>query len=92
MSELFPRFIEDPEAFQQAKVFWQKLASDEAEALGQRGEWQKWAHEDDWCDDPEQVDGAVVFTLFSPSQHKGLRIQQSALSLAPFARSRRWCF
>jgi hypothetical protein len=83
MPEIFPHFIDDPMVFQQAKAFWKKLAYDEAETLGQQGEWEKWAHEEDWSNDPELVDGAVVFTLFSASQHKGLRVQQSALSVSP---------
>ena len=81
MPELFPEFATSPECFLQAKAFWRELARDQAEALGQQGEWASWAHEEEWRDDPELMDGALVFSLFSASQHKALRVQQSALSV-----------
>lgn len=80
MAELFPDFVTSPAAFEQAKEFWRKLAQEEADTLGQHGEWEKWFHEEEWREDSELMDGAVVFTWFSTSQHKGLRVQQYTLS------------
>lgn len=80
MPELFPEFISSPDAFDRAKAFWQKLADEEAAALGQSSEWRPWFSEAQWRDSPILMDGAVVFSLYSESQNKGLRVQQSACS------------
>ena len=83
MPELFPDFTTSPADFQRAKTFWRELAFDQAQALDQLEEWAPWTNEGEWRDDPELMDGAVVFTLFSASQHKGLRVQQSAVCANP---------
>jgi hypothetical protein len=79
MPELFPHFIMDPQAFMQANAFWKALACHEADALGQKGEWERWAQEEEWSYDSSLMDGVVIFTLYSVTQHKGLRVQQSVL-------------
>ena len=83
MAELFPDFIKSSDTFFRAKAFWRDLAREQATVLGQQNEWAQWAHEDEWSDDPEFMDGAVVFTCYSASQHKGFRVQQSALCAGP---------
>lgn len=77
MPELFPDFVSSRESFERAKAFWGQLATDEASALGQVGEWTTWFQLLKWEDDREMMDGAVVFSLYSASQNKGLRVQQS---------------
>lgn len=81
MPELFPDFVTNRTSFRQAKAFWAQLANEQAAALEQTGEWAPWTQEDEWSDDPELMDGAVVFSLYSATQNKGLRVQQSRLSL-----------
>ena len=78
MPELFPDFASSPESFERAKAFWSQLATEEASALGQVGEWTTWFQLLGWEDDREMMDDAVVFSLYSASQNKGLRVQQSS--------------
>jgi hypothetical protein len=78
MPELFPDFISNRESFEKAKAFWGLLASEEAAKLNQDGEWLPWFQNEEWRADPELMDGAVVFSLYSACQNKGLRVQQSA--------------
>ena len=80
MPELFPDFAASSAVFEKAKVFWAALASKEVEAMDQSGQWKKWLHEEDWSDDPELIDGSVVFSLYSEKQNKGFRVQQSTMA------------
>ena len=80
MPELFPDFAANPAAFEKAKVFWSALALKEVNASGQCGEWAKWLHEEDWTDDPELIEGSVVFSLYSEKQNTGFRVQQSTMA------------
>ncbi|OQB36222.1 MAG: hypothetical protein BWY06_02882 [Candidatus Latescibacteria bacterium ADurb.Bin168] len=80
MPELFPDFIVSEESFRQAKEFWRELVREQMAALGQMGDWAPWTHEEAWSSDPDSVDGAVILSVYSASQNKGLRVQQSATS------------
>ncbi len=82
MSELFPDFVFNRETFESAKLFWSKMATEEAIALAQGDEWTSWFQIPEWEDDPEMMDGAVVFTLYSASQNKAIRVQQSCRSVS----------
>src|SRR5258708_16756019 len=81
MPEFFPNFVVSREEFLRAKAFWSRIAAEEASALGQEGEWGRWLHEEEWRNDPELMDGALVCSLYSASQNKGFRVQQSAISV-----------
>jgi hypothetical protein len=78
MPELFPAFASDRAAFEGAQVFWARLANEEVSVAAQVGEWSSWFQIIAWKDDPEMMEGAVVFSLYSASQNKGFRVQQYA--------------
>lgn len=82
MPELFPDFVSNRETFELAKIFWNQLATDEALACAQVGEWTSWVQILGWEADTDIMDGAVVFSLYSASQNKGLRVQQRARSIS----------
>jgi hypothetical protein len=78
MPELFPDFATDRAAFERAKVFWSKLANEEVSAAAQAGEWTSWFQILAWENNLEMMEGAVVHSLYSASQNKGLRVQHYA--------------
>src|SRR3954466_46422 len=82
MNELFPDFSENEIAFNKTKGFWRALVADEVSHIGTDGEWSPWTHEDEWCTDPDLLDGAIVFSIYSKIQNKGLRVQQSCLKVS----------
>jgi hypothetical protein len=78
MPVLFPDFSTDRAAFERAKYFWSQLANEVVSTADQTGEWTSWFQILAWKDDPEMMEGAVVYSLYSASQNKGFRVQQYA--------------
>jgi len=82
MPELYPDFAANSAAFEKAKAFWAALAVEEVNALNQSRQWKKWLHEEEWGDDPELIEGSVVFSLYLEKQNKGFQVQQVTMGAA----------
>jgi len=78
---MFENFLEDVEQYAACERYWEQLAQEIAESLGQTGEWQRWIPRQTPNGTPCELDGNPIYDARSERLDRAFRIiQHSAVS------------
>src|SRR5262245_3776887 len=79
--KMFEKFLEDVEQYAACERYWEQLAQEIAESLGQTGEWQQWIPRQSPNGTPYEKDGNPIYDARSERLDRAFRIMQySAIS------------
>jgi hypothetical protein len=76
MPRLLSDFLENPDSYEAAVAFWDRLVTDVERALGQDDEWGPWIPKHYGDGTPMEKDGNPIFDGYSQALGRAFRIIQ----------------